>query len=189
MARLKEKYLQEIRPALQKKLGFKNIMQVPHLEKIVINIGVGDAIGNPKLLEAAVSELMSVTGQKPVIKRARKSISNFKLRTGMPIGTCVTLRRERMYEFLDRFISITVPRIRDFRGLNPNGFDGRGNYTVGITEQIVFSEIDYDKVEKVRGMGISFVVTNATDEESHELLKMFGMPFRKTRSESGIEAA
>ena len=178
MARLKDKYFEEIRPALMKKFGYVNIMQVPRIEKIVLNIGVGDAIGNPKLLEAAVRDLTMIAGQKPIITRARKSISNFKLRTGMAIGTSVTLRRDRMYEFLDRFISIAIPRIRDFRGLNPNGFDGRGNYTSGITEQIIFPEIDYDKVEKVRGMGITIVTSAGTDEEAYELLKAFGMPFR-----------
>ncbi len=189
MARLKERYLNEIRPALMKRFGYKNIMEAPYIQRIVVNVGVGEAIVNAKLLEAAVAELTSITGQKPIIRRARKSISNFKLRAGMPVGACVTLRRERMYEFLDRFISVAVPRIRDFRGLNPNGFDGRGNYNVGISEQIVFPEIDYDKVEKVRGLGITFVTSAETDEEAHELLKNFGMPFRRSVAESEAAVA
>lgn len=178
-ARLKERYLNDIRPALQKKFNYKCTMEVPGLEKIVVNIGVGEAIANPKLLEAAVKDLTAITGQKPIIRRAKKSISNFKLRAGMPIGTCVTLRGDRMYEFLDRFISLAAPRIRDFRGLNPNAFDGRGNYTVGLNEQIIFPEIDYDKVEKIRGMGITIATTAKTDEEAYELLRLFGTPFRR----------
>ncbi|MBD3168253.1 MAG: 50S ribosomal protein L5 [candidate division Zixibacteria bacterium] len=189
MVRLHEKYNESIRPALVKKFNYKNIMQVPRIEKIVVNIGVGEALVNPKLLEAAVSDLTAITGQKPIIRRARKSISNFKLRAGMPVGTCVTLRRDRMYEFLERFISLATPRIRDFRGLSPNSFDGRGNYTCGVTEQIIFPEIDYDKVEKVRGLGITVVTTANTDEEAFELLKEFGMPFRESVGGSGEEAA
>lgn len=184
MPRLKDKYLNELRPALMKKFSYKNIMQVPRMEKIVVNIGVGEAIGTPKLLDAAVTDLKIITGQKPIIRRARKSISNFKLRAGMPIGTCVTLRGNRMYEFLDRFISLAVPRIRDFRGLNPNAFDGRGNYSIGLNEQIIFPEIDYDKVEKIRGIGVTIVTTAKTDEEAFELLRSFGMPYRKVSEET-----
>ena len=181
MARLKDKYVKELRPALMKRFAYGNIMQVPRMEKIVVNIGVGEAIGNPKLLDAAVVDLTAISGQKPIIRRARKSISNFKLREGMPVGSCVTLRGNRMYEFMDRFISLAIPRIRDFRGLNPNGFDGRGNYTIGLNEQIIFPEIEYDKVEKVRGMGITFVTTASNDQEAFELLTLFGMPFRQVR--------
>ena len=189
MVRLKDRYDNDIRLAMMKKFGRKNIMEVPRLEKIVINIGVGEAIGNAKMLEAAIKDRTAIACQKPIITRARKSISNFKLRAGMAIGTCVTLRRARMYEFLDRFISVAVPRIRDFRGLNPNGFDGRGSYSLGLNEQIIFPEIDYDKVEKVRGMSITFVTTAKTDDEAHELLRLFGMPFRKTGSDAGSAAA
>jgi large subunit ribosomal protein L5 len=189
MARLREKYIGEIRPGMQKKFNYKNPMQVPKIEKIIINIGVGEALGNPKLLDGAVTDLTTIAGQKPIIRRAKKSISNFKLRTGMPIGTCVTLRGERMYEFLDRFISLAIPRIRDFRGLSPNTFDGRGNYSVGLNEQIVFPEIDYDKVEKIRGMGITFVTSANTDEEALEMLKLFGMPFRQAHEEAPLKFA
>jgi len=179
MARLKDRYLQEIRPELQKRLGYKNINQVPKLTMIVINSGVGDAIGDHKKLESVSSELTQITGQKPSVRRAKKSISNFKLREGMPIGVMVTLRREKMYEFLDRLINVSMPRIRDFRGIPSKSFDGRGNFTLGITEQIIFPEIDYDKVEKIRGMNVTIVTTAKTDSEAYELLKSFGMPFKK----------
>jgi large subunit ribosomal protein L5 len=179
MARLKDRYLQEIRPELQKRLGYKNINQVPRLTMIVINSGVGDAIGDHKKLESVSNELMQITGQKPSIRRAKKSISNFKLREGMPIGVMVTLRREKMYEFLDRLLNVSMPRIRDFRGIPSKSFDGRGNFTLGITEQIIFPEIDYDKVEKIRGMNVTIVTTAKTDSEAFELLKSFGMPFKK----------
>ena len=178
MARLKELYNQEIIPALTKKFKYRNRMQVPKLYKIVINMGVGDALTNPKFLDAAVEDLTGIVGQRPAITRAKKSISNFKLRTGMAIGCRVTLRRERMYEFFDRLVNIAIPRIRDFRGVRTKSFDGRGNYTLGITEQIVFPEIDYDSVEKIRGMDVTVVTTAKTDEEAMELLRLLGMPFR-----------
>jgi len=178
-ARLKERYQKEIVPALMQRFGYRNPMQVPRVEKIVVNMGVGDASQNPKLLESAVEELAAITGQRPAITRARKSISSFKLREGMAIGCKVTLRGERMYHFLDRLIHIALPRVRDFRGVNPNGFDGRGNYTLGLKEQLVFPEIDYDRIQKVRGMDITIVTTARTDEEARELLKQLGMPFRE----------
>jgi large subunit ribosomal protein L5 len=177
--RLREKYRKEIIPALMEKFKYKNIMQVPRLEKIVINMGVGEATQNVKELEVAMKELAQITGQWPVIKRAKKSISNFRVRKGQPIACMVTLRGARMYEFLDRFISLALPRVRDFRGLNPRSFDGRGNYTVGVKDQLIFPEIDYTKVEKTRGMNITFVTTAETDEEAYELLRLFGMPFRR----------
>ena len=179
MSRLKEQYNSEIKEALTKKFGYKNVMQVPKLEKIVINMGVGEAKENHKLLDTAAGDLEIITGQKPVITRAKKSIANFKLREGMPIGCKVTLRGERMYEFADRLINLALPRVRDFRGVNPNAFDGRGNYALGIKEQLIFPEIEYDKVDKVRGMDIIFVTTAKTDEEARELLTLFGMPFKK----------
>jgi large subunit ribosomal protein L5 len=179
MARLKNRYLEEIRPGLAKDAGYKNVNEVPRLSKIVINAGVGDAIGEPKKLDHAVAELAAITGQRPVIRRARKSISNFKLRAGMAVGCSVTLRGDRMYEFLDRLVNVAIPRIRDFRGLPSKSFDGRGNYTLGITEQIIFPEIDYDKIEKIRGMNITIATTAQTDSEAFELLKAFGMPFRR----------
>lgn len=179
MARLKDKYFKEIRPELQKRLGYKNINQVPKIRAIVINSGVGDAIGDHKKLESVSNELMQITGQKPAIRRAKKSISNFKLRAGMPIGVAVTLRQAMMYEFLDRLINVSIPRIRDFRGIPAKSFDGRGNYTLGITEQIIFPEIDYDKVEKIRGMNVTIVTSAKTDSEAYALLEAFGMPFRK----------
>ena len=179
MARLKEYYFNEIVPAMKKKFGYKNIMEVPKLEKIVINMGVGEAKDNPKILEAATKDLETITGQKPVITKAKKSIANFKIRQGMSIGCKVTLRGERMYEFADRLINLALPRVRDFRGVSPDSFDGRGNYALGIKEQLIFPEIDYDKVDKVRGMDIIFVTTAKTDEEARELLSGFGMPFRK----------
>ncbi len=179
MSRLKDRYYNEVVPKLRKDLSYKNIMQVPKLVKIVVNMGLGEAISNSKALESGVSDLTRITGQKPVIRRAKKSISNFKLRAGMPIGACVTLRRERMYEFFDRLTNAAMPRIRDFRGSSPEGFDGRGNYTLGIKEQIIFPEIDYDKIDKIRGFGVTVVTSARTDEEAFHLLKEMGMPFRK----------
>jgi large subunit ribosomal protein L5 len=179
MARLKEKYLKEVRPELRKKLNYANINQVPKLLKIVVNSGVGDAIADHKKLESVSAELEMITGQKPAVRRAKKSISNFKLREGMPIGVSVTLRREKMYEFLDRLINVAIPRIRDFRGVPGKSFDGRGNYTLGITEQIIFPEIEYDKVDKIRGMNVTIVTSARSDSEAYELLESFGMPFRK----------
>jgi len=179
MVRLKEKYKKEIIPALMKKFGYKNVMQVPKLEKIVINIGVGEAIQNVKLLDSAMSDLSNITGQKPAIRRAKKAISNFKLKAGMPIGCMVTLRKNRMYEFFDRLVNVAIPRIRDFRGTSPKSFDGRGNYNLGLEEQIIFPEIEYDKVEKIRGMNITVCSTAKTDEEAFEFLKAMGMPFRR----------
>lgn len=179
MSRLNEKYTSEIRQALQEKFQYKNVMEIPKIEKVVINIGVGDAVGNAKALEAAVNDLTIIAGQKPVITKAKKSIANFKVREGMALGTKVTLRGERMYEFLDKLINVALPRVRDFRGVNPNAFDGRGNYALGIKEQIIFPEIEYDKVDKVRGMDIIFVTTAKTDEEARELLTLFNMPFAK----------
>lgn len=179
MSRLKEKYLNEITPALVSKFGYTSVMQVPKVEKIVINMGVGDAVQNTKSLDAAVEELTIITGQKPVVTKAKKSIAGFRLREGMPIGAKVTLRGERMYEFLDKLISISLPRVRDFRGVSKKAFDGRGNYTLGVKEQLIFPEIDYDKVSKVRGMDIVIVTTANSDEEARELLTQFGMPFQK----------
>lgn len=179
MNRLKEKYQSTIVSALMEKFQYKNQMEVPAIEKIVINMGVGDAVQNSKLLDSAVEELTALSGQKPVITRAKKSIAGFKLREGMPIGTKVTLRGERMYVFLDKLISVSLPRVRDFRGVSPKSFDGRGNYTLGVREQLIFPEIDYDKVNKVRGMDIVIVTTAKTDEEARELLTLLGMPFRK----------
>lgn len=177
MARLKKLYNEEIIPTLTKKFKYKNKMQVPKLEKIVINMGTGDALVNPKFLDAAMEDLTGIVGQRPAITRAKKSISNFKLRAGMAVGCRVTLRRERMYEFFDRLVNVAIPRIRDFRGVPTRSFDGRGNYTLGIAEQIVFPEINYDSVEKIRGMDITVVTTAKTDEESMELLRLLGMPF------------
>ncbi|MEW6686376.1 MAG: 50S ribosomal protein L5 [Candidatus Edwardsbacteria bacterium] len=178
MARLKELYHKTVVPHLMKKFGYKNPMQAPKLEKIVVNMGVGEATQDVKYLDAAVKDLSAITGQKPAIRRAKKSIAAFKLRTGMPIGCMVTLRGEQMYEFFDRLVNITIPRIRDFRGVPTKSFDGHGNYSLGITEQIIFPEIDYDKVAKIRGMDISIVTTAKTDEEAKELLKELGMPFQ-----------
>lgn len=177
--RLIDFYRQDIVPQLMKKFSYQSVMQVPRLEKIVVNMGVGDAVDDQKLIEHAVDDMAAITGQKPQITRAKKSISNFKLRQSVPIGCCVTLRRWYMYEFLERFINIAVPRIRDFRGLSDRSFDGRGNYSIGIKEQIIFPEINYDKVDRVRGMNITIVTTARTDEEAYELLQAFGMPFRK----------
>ena len=179
MARLKEMYQNEIVDALTKKFGYKNIMEVPKLDKVVINMGVGEAKDNAKLLDSAIADLEKITGQKAVVCRARKSVANFKLREGMAIGCKVTLRGEKMYEFVDRLVNLALPRVRDFRGVNPNAFDGRGNYALGIKEQLIFPEIEYDKVDKVRGMDIIFVTTANTDEEARELLTQFNMPFTK----------
>ena len=179
MNRLKEKYVKEITPALMSKFNYTSVMQVPKFDKIVINIGVGDAVQNSKALDATVEELALITGQKPIVTRAKKSIAGFRLREGMPIGAKVTLRGERMYQFLDKLISVSLPRVRDFRGVSKKSFDGRGNYTLGVKEQLIFPEIDYDKVNKVRGMDIVIVTTAKTDEESRELLALAGMPFQK----------
>ena len=177
--RIKEKYLAEAVPALQQKFGYKNVMEIPKLDKIVINMGLGDCKDNAKALETAVAELTEIAGQKPQVTQAKKSIANFKLREGMVIGAKVTLRGDRMYEFLDRFFNLALPRVRDFRGINPNSFDGRGNYSLGIKEQLIFPEIEYDKIDKVRGMDICFVTTANTDEEARELLTLMGAPFAK----------
>jgi large subunit ribosomal protein L5 len=179
MNRLLEKYNNSVRTELANKFAYKSSMQIPRLEKIVINMGVGDAVANSKVLDDAVEELTLIAGQKPVVTKAKKSIANFKLREGMPIGCKVTLRGERMYEFFDKLVSISLPRVRDFRGINPNAFDGRGNYTLGVKEQLIFPEINFDKVKKVRGMDIVIVTTAATDEEGRALLTLMGMPFRK----------
>ena len=179
MSRLKETYQNEIVDAMIKKFGYKNIMEVPKLAKIVVNMGVGEAKENAKLLDAAVSDMETITGQKAVVTRAKKSVANFKIRENMPIGCKVTLRGEKMYEFADRLINLALPRVRDFRGVNPNAFDGRGNYALGIKEQLIFPEIEYDKVDKVRGMDVIFVTTAKTDEEARELLRLFNMPFAK----------
>lgn len=178
MARLYEVYKQEITPKLMDKFQYKNVMQVPRLEKIVLNIGVGEAIQNPKALDGAVSDLTAISGQRPVITKAKKSIAGFKLREGMPIGCMVTLRGERMYQFLDKLINIVLPRVRDFRGVSPQAFDGRGNFSLGIKEQTIFPEIEYDKIDKIRGLEVAIVTTAKTDEEARELLKSMGMPFR-----------
>ena len=177
MERLKEKYTKEVVPALMEKFGYKNIMQVPKLEKIVLNMGVGEAVGNPKVLDSAVSDLTLIAGQKPILTRAKKSLAAFKLREGMPIGAKVTLRGERMYQFLDKFMSVALPRVRDFRGISDKSFDGRGNYAMGVKEQLMFPEIEYDKVDKLRGMDIIIVTTANSDEEAREFLKLMGMPF------------
>ena len=179
MGLFKEKYEQEIVPALQKKFGYGNIMEVPRLEKVVVNMGLGEAVQNVKILESAVKEMAAITGRKPVITRARKSIAQFKLREGMPIGCMVTLRREVMYEFLERLICVVLPRVRDFKGISGKAFDGRGNYSLGFREQVVFPEIDLENVDKVKGMNIAVVTTAKTDEEGRELLRLFGFPFRK----------
>ena len=177
MARLKEQYVNEIAPALNKKFGYKSVMQIPKLDKVVINVGCGEVKDNSKIMDAILADLATITGQKAVVCRAKKSVANFKLREGMPIGAKVTLRGERMYEFVDRFFSVALPRVRDFRGINGNSFDGRGNYACGIKEQLIFPEIDYDKIDAVRGMDICFVTTAKTDEEAKELLKLMGAPF------------
>jgi len=177
MSRLKDKYQQEVVPALMKKFGYKNIMEVPKVEKVVVNIGLGEAIANSKALDAAIGDLTAIVGQKPVVTRAKKSIAGFKLREGMPIGCKVTLRGERMEFFLDKLLNVALPRIRDFRGISAKGFDGRGNYTVGIKEQLIFPEIEYDKVDRIRGMEITMVTSAKTDEEARELLRLLGTPF------------
>ena len=179
MARLKDKYKNDIAPAIAKEFGIENPMAIPQIQKIVVNMGVGEAISNAKILDTAVEELRVITGQKPVVTKAKKSIASFKLRQGMNIGTMVTLRGERMYEFLDRLISVALPRVRDFRGISAKAFDGRGNYTLGISEQLIFPEIDFNKVDKTRGMNISIITTAKTDEQSRALLKAIGMPFRQ----------
>ena len=179
MARLKEMYNNEIVDAMTKKFGYQNIMQVPKLEKIVVNMGVGEAKENSKILDSAIADLEKITGQKAVTTKAKNSVANFKIREGMPIGCKVTLRGEKMYEFLDRLVNLALPRVRDFRGVNPNAFDGRGNYALGIKEQIIFPEIEYDKIDKVRGMDVIIVTTAKTDEEARELLTQFNMPFKK----------
>jgi large subunit ribosomal protein L5 len=179
MARLKEKYRSEIAPALAKEFGINNPMAIPKVQKVIVNMGMGEAISNSKILDTAVEELRTITGQKPVVTKAKKSIASFKLRQGMSIGTMVTLRGDRMYEFLDRLISVALPRVRDFRGVSGKAFDGRGNYTLGIREQLIFPEIDFNKVDKTRGMNISIVTTAANDEQARALLKALGMPFRQ----------
>ena len=184
-ARLRERYRSEVVRALMDEFNYKNVMQVPKLEKAVLNIGLGEAITNAKAIDAAVSDLQQITGQKPVVTRAKRSVAAFKLRTGMPIGVKVTLRGDRMYEFFDRLVNIALPRIRDFRGVSPDAFDGRGNFTLGMTEQISFPEIDYDKVDKVRGLEVSLVTTARTDEEGRRLLALLGMPFRAPGAEPG----
>ena len=178
MARLKEYYAKEVVPALVREFHYKNPLEVPRMVKIVVNMGLGEAIQNVKILDSAVEELTRITGQKPIITKARKSIATFKLRQGMSIGCCVTLRSERMYEFFDRLVSVAIPRVRDFRGVSPKSFDGRGNFSLGMKEQIIFPEIEYDKVDKIRGMNIAIVTTAKTDDEARQLLKLMGMPFR-----------
>ena len=177
MARLKEYYVDTVAPALMKKFNYKSVMEIPKLDKVVINVGAGEAISNSKVIDAIMNDLMQITGQKPIICRAKKSVANFKLREGMPIGVKVTLRRENMYEFVDKLFNVAFPRVRDFRGINPNSFDGKGNYSTGIKEQLIFPEIEYDKIDKVRGMDIIFVTSANTDEEARELLRFLGMPF------------
>lgn len=179
MSRFRDKYNNEVKKALVEKFQYKNVMEIPKIEKVVVNMGLGDGKDNAKVLKAAVEELGMIVGQKPVITKAKKSVANFKVRQGMNVGSKVTLRGETMYEFLDRFITIALPRVRDFRGVNPNAFDGRGNYTLGVKEQVIFPEIEYDKIETVRGMDITFVTTAKTDEEARELLRLMGMPFSK----------
>lgn len=179
MARLKEYYKKDVAPALMNKFGYKSVMQIPKLDKIVVNIACGEAVSNSKVMDAVVSDLAKITGQKPIICIAKRSVANFKLREGMPIGAKVTLRSENMYEFLDRFFNIALPRVRDFRGINPNSFDGRGNYSLGLKEQLLFPEIEYDKIDKLRGMDITFITTAKTDEEARELLTLMGAPFSK----------
>lgn len=175
--RLKEKYLSEVAKAMMEKFGYKNVMEIPRIEKVVLNMGVGEAVANPKVMDAAVADMTMIAGQKPVITRAKKSIATYKIRQNMPIGVKVTLRGARMFYFLDKLMNVALPRVRDFRGVNPNSFDGRGNYSMGVKEQLIFPEIDYDKIDKVRGMDIIVVTTAKTDEEARELLKLLGMPF------------
>lgn len=181
-ARLKERYVNEIRPALQQELGFDNPMRVPRIEKVVINIGMGEAVANAKALDSAAADLTTISGQKPVITRAKKSIANFKIRQGMPIGMMVTLRGERMYEFLDRFLNVALPRIRDFQGAPLNAFDGRGNYSMGVREQLIFPEIEYDRIDRIRGMQVTFVTTARNDQEARRLLDLTGVPFQRAQS-------
>ncbi|OPZ74441.1 MAG: 50S ribosomal protein L5 [Firmicutes bacterium ADurb.Bin456] len=178
MPRLKDKYKSDIVPAMIQKFGYKNVMQVPRLEKVIVNMGLGEAILNSKIIDAAVNDIMTITGQKPVVTKAKKSIAAFKLRAGMNVGAKVTLRGERMYEFVDRLVNVALPRVRDFRGVSPKSFDGRGNYGMGVKEQLIFPEVEYDKIDKIRGMDIVIVTTAKTDEEARELLKLMGMPFR-----------
>ena len=179
MARLKDAYVKDIAPAMMKKFGYKSVMQIPKLEKVVINVGCGEARDNSKVIDAIMADLAAITGQKPIVCKAKKSVANFKLREGMDIGAKVTLRAENMYEFVARLFNVALPRVRDFRGINPNSFDGRGNYNMGLKEQLIFPEIDYDKIDKVRGMDICFVTTAKTDEEARELLSLMGAPFEK----------
>ena len=179
MARLREYYRTDVAPAMMKKFGYSSVMQIPKLEKVVINVGCGEARENAKVMDAVLKDLAAITGQKPITCKAKKSIANFKLREGMIIGAKVTLRADRMYDFIDRFFNIALPRVRDFRGVNPNSFDGRGNYTLGLKEQLIFPEIEYDKIDKIRGMDISFITTAQTDEEARELLSLMGAPFAK----------
>ena len=179
MARLKDKFKNEVIPAMQKRFGYKNIMEVPHLEKIVLNMGLGDAKDNARALDTAVAELALISGQKPLVTKARKSVANFKLRVGMSVGAKVTLRGERMWQYADKFLNIALPRVRDFRGVSRTSFDGRGNYAMGVKEQLIYPEISYDKVEKIRGMDIIFVTSAKTDEEAHALLELLGMPFQR----------
>jgi large subunit ribosomal protein L5 len=179
-ARLREQYTSEIRPKLREEFGYRNDLEVPKLEKIVVNIGVGEAIANNRALDAAIGDLTAIVGQKPVVTRAKRSVASFRLRAGMPIGAMVTLRGERMYEFLDRLANIALPRVRDFRGISPKSFDGRGNYTLGLREQLIFPEIEYDKIDKTRGMEVSIVTTAKSDEEGRRLLQLLGMPFRES---------
>jgi len=178
MSRLKERYLKDVVPALQKEFGYKNVMAVPRIDKVVVNMGLGEATSNVKIVDVATDELARITGQRPVTRRAKKSVAAFKVRKGMPIGSMVTLRGERMWEFLDRLISVALPRVRDFKGVSPKGFDGRGNYTLGLKDQLLFPEIDYMKVDKARGMNVSVVTTARTDEEARKLLQFIGVPFR-----------
>ena len=179
MARLKDYYVDTVAPALMKKFNYKSVMEIPKLDKVIVNVGAGEAISNSKVIDAIVNDLTQITGQKPVICRAKKSVANFKLREGMPIGCKFSLRSENMYEFVDKLFNVAFPRVRDFRGINPNSFDGRGNYSTGIKEQLIFPEIEYDKIDKVRGMDINFITTAKTDEEAKELLEMLGAPFAK----------
>jgi len=178
MSRLKDKYLSEVVPALKKEFGYTNVMAIPRIRKVVVNMGLGEATANAKIMEVATDELGRITGQRAVVRRAKKSIAQFKLREGMPVGAMVTLRGERMYEFLDRLVSVALPRVRDFKGISPKGFDGRGNYTLGLRDQLIFPEIDYMKVDKARGMNVSVVTTARTDEEARKLLQFLGLPFR-----------
>ena len=184
MATMKEIYENECRPQLEKEMGYKNPMEIPKIEKIVLNMGLGEAVQNPKIVEKAAAELTLIAGQKAVVTRARKSIATFKLREGMPIGARVTLRREKMYDFLSKLVNIALPRVRDFRGISPRGFDGSGNYSMGITEHIIFPEVDYDKIDKIRGLNITIVTSAKTDDEGRALLKMLGMPFKKNKTDN-----